>query len=66
MLRAFPLAKIAQHYAEKYIKDNGCQDALIEAKIFQIKVVESVFDGTSSIRSLKILLIISEVIHSFH
>ena len=64
MLEAFHMAKIAQHSAGKYIRDSGFEDALIETKTFGIKVVQSVFDGTHYIRSLRGLLIISEAIHS--
>ena len=64
MLGAFHMAKIAQHSAGKYIRDSGFEDALIETKTFGIKVLQSVFDGTHYIRSLRGLLLISEAIHS--
>ena len=64
MLGSFHIAKIAQHSAGKYIRDSGFDDALIEMKTFGIKVVQSVFDGTHYIRSLRGLLILSEAIHS--
>ena len=63
MLGAFHMAKIAQHSAGKYIRDSGFEDVLIEIKTFRIKVVQSVFDGTRYIGSLRGLLIISEAIH---
>ena len=64
MLGAFHMPKIAQHSTGKYVKDSGFGDTLIETKTFGIKVVQSVFDGTHYIRSLRGLLIISEAIHS--
>ena len=64
MLGAFHMTKVAQHSAGKYIRDSGFEDALIETKIFGIKILESVFNGTHYIRSLRGLLIISEAIQS--
>ena len=39
---AFPMAKIAQHSAGKYIRASGFEDALMEAKTFGVKIVECV------------------------
>ena len=58
------MTKVAQHSARKYIRDSGFEDALIETKIFGIKILETVFNGTHYIRSLRGLLIISEAIQS--
>ena len=65
MLGAFHKVKVAKHPAGKYIRDSGFEDAFIESKTFQIKVVESVFDETNHIRSFRGLLITSEAMHSF-
>ena len=64
ILGAFHMAKIAQQSARKYIRGSGFEDVLIEKKTFGIKVVQSVFNRTHYIRSLRGLLIISEAIHS--
>ena len=39
---AFRMAKIAQHFAGKYIRASGFEDALMEAKTFGVKIVECV------------------------
>ena len=46
------MTKVAQHSAGKYIGDSGFEDAMVETKIFGIKILESVFNG-AHIRSLR-------------
>ena len=62
MLGSFHLSKAAQHCIGKLIKGSGFEDALVETKVFGLKVVESVLGGTHYVRSLRGLLIVSEVL----
>ena len=55
MLGAFHMAKVAQHCAGKYIKGSGFEDALVENKVFVVKVMESVLNGKHYVRSLILL-----------
>ena len=48
----------------EYIRDTEFEDGPIETKTLGVKILESVFSGTSYIRSLRDLLITSEVIKS--
>ena len=56
------MAKVAQHCAGKYIKGSGFEDALVENKVFVVKVMESVLNGKHYVRSLRGLDIITEAI----
>ena len=56
------MMKAFQHCIGKYLKGSGIEDALIETKTFGVNVVESVLNGTHYVRSMRGLLIISEVI----
>ena len=58
MLGAFHMAKVAG----KYIKGSGFEDALVENKVFGVKVMESVLNGKHYVRSLRGLNIITEAI----
>ena len=62
MLGAFHIAKVAQHCVGKYIKGSGFEDALVENKVFVVKVMESVLNGKHYVRSLRGLNIITEAI----
>ena len=62
MLGAFHMAKVAQHCVGKYIKGSGFEDALVENKVFVVKVMENVLNGKHFVRSLRGLNIITEAI----
>ena len=47
----FHMAKCAQRCIGKYIKGTGLEDALVEASVVGVKVVESFLAGTHYVRS---------------
>ena len=62
MIRNFYLAKAAQHCLGKLLKDASFQDDLFETKGLGVKTVETFMSRSHFVRSLRGLLIISEVI----
>ena len=62
MLGSFHLSKAVQHCIGKLIRGSGIEDALVETKVFGLKVVESVLGGTHYVRSLRGLFIVLEVL----
>ena len=66
MLGAFHMAKVAQHCVCKYIKGSGFEEALVENKVFVVKVMESVLNGKHYVRSLRGLNINTEAIYTYY
>ena len=62
MMEIIHLSLAVQHCIGKLVRGSGMEDALVETKVFGLKVVESVLGGTHYVRSLRGLLIIMEVI----
>ena len=62
MLGGFHTAKCLQHSVGKYIRDFVLEESLHQTRIFGVKIVDSVLDGTHYVRSLKGLLILANAI----
>ena len=62
MLGGFHTAKWLQHSIGVYIKGSGLEESLRQARVFGVKIVDSVLDGTHYVRSLKGLLILANAI----
>ena len=48
----------------KFQKGSGIEDALVETKAFELKVIESVLGGSNYVRALRGLLIVAEAVES--
>lgn len=64
MLGMFHFAKVLLRCAGRYLTGSGMEDALIESEVFGPKTVSAVLSGGHYVRSLKGMLIVSEVIDS--
>lgn len=53
LLRGFHLKKLLMHCIGNYAKGSSLEDALIEIKVFEVKILEQVLSGTSFVRSLR-------------
>ena len=62
MLGGFHTAKWLQHSTGKYIRGSGLEESLRQARVFGVKIVDSVLDGTHYVRSLKGLLILANAV----
>ena len=62
MLGGFHTAKCVQRCIGKFIKGTGLEDALLEAGIFGVKVMESILAETNYVRSLRGIQILSGAI----
>ena len=64
MLGMFHFAKVLLRCAGKYLTGSGMGNALIESEVFGPKTVSTVLSGGHYVRSLKGMLIVSEVLDS--
>ena len=62
MLGGFHTAKCVQRCIGKFIKGTGLEDALLEAGVFGVKVMESILAETNYVRSLGGIQILSGAI----
>ena len=62
MLGGFHTAKCVQRCIGKFIKGTGLEDALVEAGVFGVKVMESILAETNYVRSLRGIQILSGAI----
>ena len=62
ILGGFHTAKCLQHIIGKYIRGSGLEESRRQTRVFGVKIVDSVLDGTHYVRSLKGLLILANAI----
>ena len=62
ILGGFHTAKCLQHSIRKYIRGSGLEESRRQTRVFGVKIVDSVLDGTHYMRSLKGLLILANAI----
>ena len=51
MLDGFHTAKYLQHIIGKYIRGSGLEESFRQTRVFGVKIVDSVLDGTHYVRS---------------
>jgi len=56
------MAEVALGCIDKYIKDSGAENILIESHVFGVNVVHSVLSGKNYVRSLKGLQLLKEAL----
>ena len=59
------MAKVAEHCIDKYVKDSGIKDVLVETAVFGPKVVGAIMSGSHYERSLRGMQIIYDVLQNF-
>ena len=62
ILGGFYTTKCFQLCIGKYIQGSGLEDSLKQTRVFEVKVVDSVLNRTNYVRSLKVILILSNAI----
>ena len=59
MVGGFRTAKCLQHSIVKYIRGSGLEESLRQTRVFGVKIVDSILDGTHYVQSFKGLLILA-------
>ena len=62
MLGSFHTAECLQYSIGKYIRGSGLEESLRQTRVFGVKIIDSVSDGTLYVRSLKGPLILAHAV----